>query len=92
MKFKGTPNLYVRIANKRLHRATGKKGFSFNENGIYETDNETMIKVLTQHFEIENSAPSEKIKQFKCKQCGLEANNKGLLLAHIRKIHPKGDK
>ena len=96
MTFKGQPNLYVRISQKYIQRATGKKGFMFDENGRYETDNPILIKLLSQHFPIEESdneaaeqPKSEETKVFKCKQCDFETGNKGLLLAHYRE-HKKG--
>lgn len=86
MKFKAEPNLYVKISNKYVQRATGLKGFFFDENGEYETDSELLIKVLSQSFEVKE----EEIKQFKCKKCDFVASSKGELLAHHRKSHKKG--
>lgn len=83
MIFKGEPNLFVRISNKMFQRATGKKGFYFDENGRYETDNELMIKILKQHFPVEE----EEIKKYHCKKCDYETENKGELLAHYRQSH-----
>ncbi len=51
MKFKAQPKLFVKISNKYLQRVTGKKGFYFDENGEYETENTHLIGVLTQRFE-----------------------------------------
>lgn len=62
MRFKGEPNLYVRINNNYVKRATGKKGFFFDENGEYETDNELMIKVLSQSFETVEEKPKPRKK------------------------------
>jgi hypothetical protein len=87
MVFKGTPNQYVRFSNKTVIRVTGKKGFYFNENGEYETDNDLLCRVLKQHFEVENSATGDKPaeeKIFKCKHCDYTTTNKGLLMAHYR--------
>jgi hypothetical protein len=83
MKFKGEPNLYVRISNKYVQRATGKKGFMFDENGIYETDNELLIKLLGQHFEVENNAPGEEINEDEIRQL---AKEKGIKNWHNRKV------
>ena len=99
MIFIGQPNQYVRFSNKTVIRLTGKKGFYFDENGKYETDNDLLCKVLKQHFETEeikteNSATDdkpEKNKKYQCKQCDFETDNKGELLAHYRKNHPKGE-
>jgi hypothetical protein len=99
MKFKGEPNLYVRIANKSVKRLTGKKGFYFDNNGIYETDNEILCRVLPQHFEVlEETAPKKEKeektaeKKYKCKQCDFETANKGELMAHYKENHPKEEK
>jgi hypothetical protein len=91
MKFKGTPNLYVRFANKRIHRITGRRGFYFDENGIYETDNEVLINLLSKHFEIvkEEAVEENKTELYQCKKCDFETENKGELLAHYRKEHKK---
>lgn len=99
MIFIAIPNLYVRLSNKYVIRATGKKGFYFNEQGKYETDNPILIKVLSQNFEIEDNVvetveevkavePIEEIKPLrKCKQCGQGFDNQGKLLVHIRQEH-----
>jgi hypothetical protein len=90
MKFTGEPNLYVRISNKFIHRATGKKGFAFDENGQYETENELLIKVLKQSFPIVEEPIEQPKKTFKCKQCDFETTESmGVLLAHYREAHPK---
>lgn len=97
MIFKGEPNLFVRFSNKTAIRVTGKKGFYFNGKGEYETDNDLLCRVLKQHFEtkeIENSVADDKPaeeKVFKCKHCDYVTGNKGELLAHYRKEHPKGE-
>lgn len=78
MIFKGEPKHYVRISNKMFQRLTGTKGFYFNENGRFETENETLCKILKQHFEVEEP------KKYHCKHCDYETENKGELLAHYR--------
>lgn len=106
MKFKAEPNLYVRVSNKIVQRTTGLKGFNFDENGEYETENPMMINVLSQNFEVieevleqaEEVVEVEEIKEtvevievklFKCKKCDFKTDNKGELLAHYKKDHPK---
>lgn len=89
MIFIGEPNLYVKISNKTVYRLTGKKGFQFDANGKFETDNEVLIKVLKQHFDTKEG---ETIKVFKCKKCGLVVDNKGALMAHYRSEHPKEER
>lgn len=99
MVFKGEPNQFVRFSNKTVIRVTGKKGFYFDGNGEYETDNDLLIRVLKQHFEArddktENSVTDDKPteeKIYKCKYCAYTTANKGGLLAHYRKEHPKGE-
>lgn len=92
MKFKAEPNYYVRLSNKYVQRATGLKGFYFDDKGIYETENETMIKVLSQNFEQVEENKSETKNEFNCKKCNFTTDNKGFLMAHYRKDHPKGAK
>jgi hypothetical protein len=99
MKFKGTPNLFVRISNKYVQRATGIKGFYFNEVGEYEAENPILIKVIGQNFETiqeepktENNVTGEEIKLRKCKKCEFECETQGELLQHYKKAHPKEGK
>jgi hypothetical protein len=98
MKFKSQPNLFVRISNKYVQRVTGIKGFHFDDKGEYETDNELLIKLLSQNFEIvqeenkeENSVTGDK-PAIICKKCGKDFESKGLYLAHCRKEHKKEEK
>lgn len=53
MKFRAEPNLFVRISNKYVKRATGKKGFYFDAKGEYETDNHRLIRLLKAKFKEE---------------------------------------
>jgi len=98
MVFKSEPNLYVKLSNKYVQRSTGLKGFSFDSNGEYETENDLMIKVLSQNFEVKEEIKEKLIEReneqvetvsFKCKKCEFETDNNGKLLAHYRKEHPK---
>lgn len=94
MIFKGEPNQYVRFSNKTVIRVTGKKGFYFDANGHYETDNDLLCRVLKQHFEeAESNATGDKPteeKAYQCKHCSYTTANKGELLAHYRE-HKKGE-
>lgn len=91
MKFKAEPNLYVRIANKYVQRATRKKGFFFDSEGFYETDNELLIKVLSQRFDVVPDAEPEleESKLCHCKKCDFVTDNKGILMQHYKTVHPK---
>jgi hypothetical protein len=102
MKFKGQPNLFVRISNKIVIRNTGKKGFYFDNNGEYETDNPLLARYIKQSFEVVKEDPipeaaeeiqAETIKPvtvFECKKCNYKTSiSMGVLLAHYRKEHPK---
>lgn len=80
MRFKSQPNLFVKISKPIIQRSTGLKGFSFDNNGEYETENEVLIKILKQNFEV--------AEKYKCKKCDYETDNKGELLAHYR-LHKK---
>ena len=60
MKFFAEPNLFVRVSNKPLQRAVGVKGFSFDGNGEFITENETLIKVLKTQFKFDEvNLPSD---------------------------------
>lgn len=52
MRFKAEPGLFVRFANKYIQRVTSMKGIHFDANGEYCTENEVLIKLLSQHFEV----------------------------------------
>ena len=80
MKFKGSPNLYVKVSNKYIQRVTGKKGFYFNDKGEYETDNEILIKALEQNFETVKT----EAKVYYCTKCDYKTDNKGELLSHYK--------
>jgi hypothetical protein len=72
MKIIGTPNLLVKF-NKPLGTL---KYIKFNDIGEYETENEAIIKRLSQNFSI---------GKFPCKYCNKFFENKGDLLVHYRK-------
>ncbi len=98
MIFKSEPGHYVRIANKYVQRATGKKGFYFDANGEYATDNELLIKLLSPHFAVKEEPQEEAEKPggdaqapcFPCPHCSFVAANPGGLTSHIRAKH-KGE-
>jgi len=72
MKYKGEPNLLV-----TFKKPIGTiKYIKFDNDGYYITDNEYIIKKLSQHFPIESN--------YKCKFCNKEFDNKGNLLVHYR--------
>lgn len=76
--FKSQPNMFVKINSKHIANATGMKGIYFDSNGEYTTDNEILIKALSNVFTRADS------KMFVCKKCGEEFDNKGKFLAHSR--------
>lgn len=97
MKFKGEPNQVVRITSPRKGEV---KVFSFNSEGIYESNHPVTIKRLQANFEqvveemsmpveLSEPTPQETPAQFPCKKCAFIATNKGELMAHYRKEHPK---
>jgi hypothetical protein len=88
MKFKGEPNLFVRINIKAHQRMSGRKGFLFDENGFFETENQFLIGLLDRQYE-RVEEPKEEIKLKKCKKCDFTCDNQGDLLSHYREIHPK---
>lgn len=91
MKFIAEPNLYVKLNNKGAQRTTGLKGFCFDEKGEYTTENEILIGILKQNFKVKEEYENKQVEtvSFKCKKCDFETDNKGELLAHYRKDHPK---
>lgn len=94
MKFFAEPNLYVRFT-QRHRRIFGMRGFSFDENGEYETDKELLIRLLKQRFKYEEpqpepettAEPSETIRH--CKKCDFTCTSQGELMRHYREFHPK---
>ena len=98
MIFKSEPNLFCRINNKYVQRATGMKGFYFDDKGEYETKNEVLIRVLSQSFKVveeiepveEPEAIEETPKPIKhCKKCDFTCTNQGDLMSHYRHFHAK---
>lgn len=81
MKFLSTPNHAVTTKNHRSGRVT--KLFSFDANGEFETEDARLIAKLTPVFKREETAA------IRCKKCEFETQNRGDLLAHYRKEHPK---
>jgi len=89
VKFKGTPNLLVRITK---HHRGEVKHFSFDDKGLYETEHPFTIQRLKAQFEEvkeENNVQGEKIKH--CKKCDFTCDTQGELLKHYRVEHPKGE-
>ena len=93
MIFLAEPKLYIRIANKYIQRATGMKGFYFDENGEFETDNPVLIKVLSQRLkvkeEVNEANKNDNPAVRHCKKCDFTCSNQGELLKHYREKHPK---
>lgn len=98
MKFYGTPNMLVRIKSSFLQRVTRMRSFHFDDNGVFETENERLIEALKRRYkydesdDVENNIGPE--KQAKdglrhCKKCDFTCNTQGELLAHYRAEHPK---
>lgn len=82
MKFFGNPNEFVNTRIKKRNGHKLKTLCRFDDNGEFETEEETLIEKLKPHFKYENNS-------FKCKKCEFETDNNGKLLAHYRKEHPK---
>lgn len=84
MKYFGQPNLHV-IDYERC-----KEVFCFNSNGEFETQDPKLIDWIKKNknfIRCEDNATSEEIH---CKKCDFKCSNKGELMAHYRKVHPKG--
>jgi hypothetical protein len=52
MIFKSDPKRFVNVATKRYKKMLGMNGFYFGEDGLYETNNEMLIKLLAPIFEV----------------------------------------
>jgi hypothetical protein len=97
MKFFGQPNQLVKERKRKpLSGAMILKPlFRFDENGEYETSDEKLITKLKCKFRCEETKeimPFEpESKVYKCKKCDFKTDNNGLLKAHYRKEHKKGD-
>lgn len=93
MKFKGEPNLTVRI-NKPFPGEV--KSFQFDEDGFYETNHPMTTKRLKAIYEEvieEVEKEDSETKPLKhCKKCDFTCDNQGELLAHYREVHPKEGK
>lgn len=86
MKFIGQPNCHI-IDYKR-----NKEVFCFDEKGEYVTNDEKLIKWMAKNKNFIKHKEEKRVSNdtIKCKKCGAEFNNKGDLLVHYRKVHPKG--
>jgi hypothetical protein len=81
MKFYGKSNMLVTDSRK-----DNKPLFRFDKNGEFVTEDERLIKRLKQHFKYEDNAKSDSIN---CKKCDFSCSNRGELMAHYKKEHPK---
>lgn len=94
MKFYSEPNMSVFKMVKQGRFNKKVLAFKFDENGEFETEDNRLIEKLKIHFKHDEKSKEptkepEPIKEIICKQCSKSFENKGLLLAHIRKEHPK---
>lgn len=88
-----------RVKNMVTLKFETKPIFKFDENGKFETEDQGLIKRLLPYFDHEENeivncngnGYSNNENKFKCKKCGQECESKGLLLAHYRIKHKKGE-
>lgn len=80
MEYFGTPGMAV-IDYEQL-----KTKFIFDENGKYETQDEKLIAWMKKN---KNFIRCEESEVLKCKKCEFTCSNRGELMAHYRKDHPK---
>ena len=87
MKFYGQPNSLVREMRRKPFSTEYefKPIFRFDEKVEYSTTDDRLIQKLKKKFKFEEE------KTYKCKKCGEEFENRGLMLAHYRANHPKED-
>jgi hypothetical protein len=82
MKYFGEPGMTI-IDYKKL-----KKVFQFDEKGEFETNDPKLITWMKKN---KNFIRCEETPSFKCKKCDFTTPNKGELLQHYKKEHPKED-
>ena len=81
MKYLAEPHMNI------IDYELGREKFQFDENGEYETEDEKLIDWMKKNkgfIKCENNT-------LKCKKCGQEFENKGLLMAHYRQ-HKKEER
>ena len=96
MIFKGPPNTKFNVHKPQY----GEPGaIRFRADGLFETHNRHLARRMARKFEIVPEEPQEQKPvepvlavtpaSIPCKKCGETFENKGLLMAHYRQIHPK---
>ena len=80
MKYFGESNQTV-IDYKKL-----KKVFQFDENGEYETEDPKLIQWMKKK---KNFIRCEETLILNCKKCDFTCSNKGELMQHYKREHPK---
>lgn len=97
MKYYGTPNTLIRVVYKvgfeRRTRPIGR----FNSEGVFETEDQTLIKRMNKHFakaeeerpEKSEEKPSTDKTIRHCKKCDYTCETQGQLLKHYREEHKK---
>jgi hypothetical protein len=94
MKFQYIPNIVI-VDYEKL-----KNVCTFDENGFYETDDTAIINFIKskkpfvkviQEPEAEAEKEPKKHSEvfYNCSKCEYKTTNKGELMAHYRKFHPK---
>lgn len=85
MKYRYTPNCAI------VDYENMKKMFVFDENGEFETEDKKLIEWIKKNkgFLKPFEEQAEETALMECKKCPFETDNKGELMAHYRKEHPK---
>ena len=100
MKFYGKPNKKVlrRDVNRLLAKGIigSRTLFRFDANGEFETEDERLIRKLIHKFKhdapiVTEEQTTKEHPALACKKCDFTTTNKGELMAHYRKVHPKGE-
>ena len=93
MEFIGEPGRLVRVNNPRPGEPAALR---FDSNGRCEVSHPVTIRRMKQrgYQEATDAVPEPTAvpddgPKYHCKQCGYMTDNKGDLLAHYRKEHPK---
>jgi len=86
MKFLGEPNMLIRMNYRHGLLSYWKTVGRFDKDGVFETDDEKIIKRMQRNFPV-----SESKELRHCKKCDFTCENQGELLAHYRTAHPKGE-
>ena len=90
MKYKYEPNCHI------VDYEAGRTKFIFDAEGNFETEDPKLIGWIKKNKnflkpieEPTGETKKETLAEYNCKKCDFKTDNKGLMMAHYRKEHPK---